>query len=47
MKRYLSSIAEIVHDKAFESAVVKIQRGAENTLNAVEKKSVVDELVLH
>ena len=28
------------HDKAFESAVVKIQRGAENTLNAVEKKSV-------
>ena len=40
MKRYLSSTADIVHDKAFESAVVKIQRGAENTLNAAEKKSV-------
>ena len=37
MKRYLSCTAEIVHDKAFETAAIKIQRGAETTLIAVEK----------
>ena len=40
MKHHLGSTADILHDKAFETAVVKIQRGTEQTLTTAEKIAV-------
>ena len=38
--RYLSSTAEIIQDHVFESAVVKIMNGAEQTLSRGEGQKV-------
>lgn len=40
MKHHLSSNADIVHDKAFDSAVVKVQRGNEVSLTPAEKNAI-------
>lgn len=41
MKHHLSSSADIVHNKAFESGVVKVQRNLESSLAAAEKAAIV------
>ena len=40
MKHHLASNADIVHDKAFDSAVIKIQRGNEAGLTTAEKTAI-------
>ena len=47
MTRHLSSTAEIVHDKAFESGIVKLQRGDGPTreeANALQVFKLLDDV---
>ena len=41
MKKYLGANADIVHDKHFENAVVKVQRGDEKSLTNQEKSAIL------